>query len=634
MPCMGILHPDTTYAEIDKRELHPIVAAAVCAMTSRIIAPGHEHVPFAEQCADRVDFYLFSNINSLLRKPAHKNLVVLVCAICHFWHENQTGKVWMYMSLAARLITALQLNRDGAGGSLVEQEMNRRLVWACYILDRLLADGSDEHLVLRDDNMHLGLPVSDEVLYQAVRDEASKAVMSLVNRLQSQLVVFRTTLPEEFLLTDANINRFLNSPWGPSFIMLHTLSHVLHIDLYRFTVPGIREAASPDLLEELPNDFVYKSQRQAVGYAVSLARFLRVLQLIVARRPPGTSTEELLTVDEMFAIYVVQPTKILLAARRHRLFNDLESSTAPLARPEAVDDAALAALVQSNMQLISRFARFFPRVLEIVSLGPPLFFTPKLWSLANHAAQTQELQHEVDNFSHNPHNNHVGPVGTSPAAGPSGPLRLPAPHDLLERVFRPEEADRYEQRNNRSAADRWLQSKKIEKKRSSALMTPPMSIATDPAASISLPASGAPEIPGWLAEARGCDPVSKSPSQGSGGTSPADAQACFTNPYGAGLGLTGAHPDGDARSMPRRRQTNFDRAYHMTPLMVHEERAMGSESAAAIPNYNEPSNNQAPYNGRNHNGPRNNQAAHRGRNPSGPRSTHKSRLNGPPSYFE
>lgn len=421
---MGIMQRDSIFLEIDERRLHPIVAAAVCAMTSRIVHPGQKQIPFADRCADQVDFYLFRTIDSFLRKTAHENLIVLVCAICHFWHENQMSKVWMYMGLAARLITALQLNWDGAGDSPIRQETNRRLVWVCYILDRLLAGGFDEHLVLRDDDMHLKLPVRDEVLLEAVRAaetpsqaatpsgyvgtrsiskklsmdgyhlrlhrlrhhilgvtkrltspptphprrprlEASQ-VIKLVNGLQNQLISFSQSLSEDLKLNDANTNRFLKSADGPSFIMLHSLFWILHVDLYRFTIPGIREEANPELSRQLPRDFVLKSQRQAVGYAVSLARFWRTLQGIVAKRPPGDGTERLLTVDQMFAIHVIQPTKILLAARQHHLFDGLEDSTAPLVRQEPVDDAALAALVESNMQLIPPFARFFPRILEIV----------------------------------------------------------------------------------------------------------------------------------------------------------------------------------------------------------------------------------------------------------------------------
>lgn len=622
-PCMGIMQQSSTYLEIDERRLHPIVAAAVCAMTSRIVHPGQKQIPFADRCADQVDFYLFRAIDSFLRKTAHENLVVLVCAICHFWHENQMSKVWMYMGLAARLITALQLNWDGAGESPVKQEINRRLVWVCYILDRLLAGGFDEHLVLRDDDMHLKLPVNNEVMYEAVRAaeasglaapsrvvgtrsiskklsldgyhlrlhrlrhhilgvtkrltspptphprrprlEASQ-VIKLVNGLQNQLISFSQSLSEEFKLNDANTNRFLGSPEGPSFIMLHSLFWILHVDLYRFTIPGIREEANPELSRQLPREFVLKSQRQAVGYAVSLARFWRTLQGIVAKRPPGDGTERLLTVDQMFAIHVIQPTKILLAARQHHLFDNLEDSTAPLVRQEPVDDAVLAALVESNMQLIPPFARFFPRIMDI----------------------TQDLRQAVANFTHDTRYDQPEAIG-APAVKPHAEFRLPGPHYVLENALvqrppGPDDRDREKQRNV-SAADLWFRSKKRSREESPVLMTPPMTRPPDEAAVIP-PVNGAPEIPIWLAEARGCDPLPDTPPQDSGtGTDDSQAWVGGSSQDGVGLGLSNAYLFDGSWSMPPT-HADFDMMHpygHSGPTTLLYERARGNASEAIPP---------------------------------------------------
>lgn len=426
--CMGIMQMEQTLRRLEENRLHPIIAAAVCATTSHVVHPGQKRIPFADRCADQVDFYLFRNMDSFLRQDAHENLIILICAIIHFWHENQMCKVWMYMGLAARLITALQLNWDGAGDSPVKQEINRRRVWVVYILDRRLAGGFDEHLLLRDVDMHIKLPVSDEVLFQShnaslaeqpslpaeqsgphkgppilsldgyhlrlhrirhqilgvtkrltnpptphprrPRLEASQ-VIRLVNSLQNQLISFSQSLPEELKLSDASIRNYVNSSESAKFIMLHSLFWVLHVDLYRFSIPGIREEAAPELSRQLPQEFVQKSQKQAVGYAVSLARFWRTLQGHVAKRAPGDGTEKLITVDLGFAIYVIQPTKVLLAARQHQLFADLEDSTAPLVRQEPVNDVAIEALIESNMQLFTSFAYFFPRINEMV--GPHSF---------------------------------------------------------------------------------------------------------------------------------------------------------------------------------------------------------------------------------------------------------------------
>lgn len=423
LPCMNFLQRESTYIEIEEKRLHPILAAAVCATTSHVIHPNQIRIPFADRCADQVDFYLFRNMDSLLRQGAHENLIILVCAIIYFWHGGQMGKVWMYMGLSVRLIMALQLNWDNAGQSPLKQESNRRLVWSVYILDRLLAGGFDEHLLLRDVDMHIKLPVSDEVLLQTSnlppagytsmptgqsgsqqgtqklsldgyhlrlhrirhqilgvtkrlacpptshprrpRYEASQ-VIKLVNGLQNQLIGFSQSLPEDLKLSDANIRTYVHSADCASFVMLHTIFWLLHVDLYRFSIPGIREEAIPELSRQLPQEFVLKSQKQAVGYAVSLARFWRTLQGHVATRPQGDGTERLVSVDQSLAIYVTQSTKILLAARQHQLYSDLEDSTAPLVRQEPIDDAALQALIESNMHMYAPFAYFFPRINEIV----------------------------------------------------------------------------------------------------------------------------------------------------------------------------------------------------------------------------------------------------------------------------
>lgn len=365
------------------------------------------------------------------------------------------GKVWMYMGLSARLITALQLNWDNAGESPLKQESNRRLVWAVYVLDRLLAGGFDEHLLLRDVDMHIKLPVSDEVLLQPSnssptgqtsmpagqsgsqqgtkklsldgyhlrlhrirhqilgvtkrlacpptphprrpRYEASQ-VIKLVSGLQNQLIGFSQSLPEDLKLSDASINHYINSAECASFVMLHTMFWLLHVDLYRFSIPGIREEATPELSRQLPQEFVLKSQKQAVGYAVSLARFWRTLQGHVAKRPPGDGTEKFVSVDQSLAIYVTQSTKILLAARKHQLYSDLEDSTAPLVRQEPVDDAALEALIESNIHMYEPFTYFFPRINEIVS---PNTFPQRFFILLTPVSvQTQDIREAVLNFRH------------------------------------------------------------------------------------------------------------------------------------------------------------------------------------------------------------------------------------------
>lgn len=116
------------------------------------------------------------------------------------------------------------------------------------------------------------------------------------------------------------------------------------------------------------------------------------------------------------------------------------------------------------------------------------------------------------------------------------------------------------------------------------MMTPPMTRAQDEAAVVPLPANGAPEIPIWLAEARGCDPLPpETPPQDSSSTG--DANPWFSTQSGVGLGLDGAYlfDNSCTWSMPPP-QTDYNMAYGLSgqPALLYE-RARGSASAAIIP---------------------------------------------------
>lgn len=75
---------------------------------------------------------------------------------------------------------------------------------------------------------------------------------------------------------------------------------------------------------------------------------------------------------------IIQSTKVLLAARQHHLYSDLQDSPAPFINQEPVTDETLAALIQSNMRLFDQYSMFIPATVELqvscaVALFPDLF---------------------------------------------------------------------------------------------------------------------------------------------------------------------------------------------------------------------------------------------------------------------
>lgn len=277
------------------------------------------------------------------------------------------------LTIESSRITALQLNRLETGDTLVQRETTRRMVWAVWNMDRFLADGFDEHLVLRDEHMRIQMPVLDidfpgetnksaaatspgvpssesrqrplggyHIDLQRVRHgilsftkqlpvpptpgkslEPSD-VINQVTRLQKTLSSFNARLPAHLQVSGASIERWAHLPQSGSFIMLWTTFWGLYIELYLFSIPGLREGANPELARQLPATLVVKSQKQAVAYAISLSWFWHSVQETVARRSMADGTERLHTVDQTLITNIVRSTKVLLAAREHQLYDGVQ----------------------------------------------------------------------------------------------------------------------------------------------------------------------------------------------------------------------------------------------------------------------------------------------------------------------
>lgn len=294
------------------------------------------------------------------------------------------------------------------------------MVWAVWNIDRFLAGGFEEHLVLKDEYMRVKMPVMD-LNFPGENDETASAASSdppqpstsdsqphplcvyhiklnrvrhhilsftkqlpipptpdkrgvileasgVINRvtgLQKVLSSFNANLPAHIKISNVTMERWVNLPESGSFIMLWTNFWGLYIELYLFSIPGLREEANPELSRELPNEFVIKSQKQAVAYAISLSQFWRSVSGIVAKRSIIDGTERLYTVDQTLIMNIIQSTKVLLAAREHQLFHRLqEDSTAPLPQQEPVTDEVLESLIQHNMGLFEQFEQYYPVTIE------------------------------------------------------------------------------------------------------------------------------------------------------------------------------------------------------------------------------------------------------------------------------
>ncbi|KAG5914002.1 hypothetical protein E4U42_000733, partial [Claviceps africana] len=404
LPCQGFIHPESTYWEIQEGLLDPVVAAALCAITSVLVTPGDSGGEFGVKCSDHVEMYLFHNVNQL----SENLLVLFALSITFNLIRGQFAKVWQAFGVASRLMLGLRVNWDvlPRNQSFAQQESLRRIVWHLFHLDRVLAGGYDEYIACRAENMKIALPCTEaayrqnravdaERLYDKPGNHPStislhgyqlrlidlrhriqvttkklcgisagasqsrldaSEIMANINGLQNELTRFHMSLPPELLLSDQTVTKYMASPERTGYVFLHTHLAISHIDLYRFSLPGQRDKVPADILLKLPIDFVTRSQKQAVAHAMCLGRFCDAIQTQIDQMQDGGRLE--LAGDYSTFQMSTHCVRVLLTALQYELYRNIaDITTAPLWRSVEVDEAHIHFLIDSVQRVIRPWCR-------------------------------------------------------------------------------------------------------------------------------------------------------------------------------------------------------------------------------------------------------------------------------------
>ena len=110
------------------------------------------------------------------RRYEWPNLTILTCLLILGLHEFGTcqgGRSWALGGQAIRMAFALQLHKDleydpsGRSGakkqlSFIDREIRRRIMWACFLMDRFNSSGTDRPMFIREDTIQIPLPVKEK----------------------------------------------------------------------------------------------------------------------------------------------------------------------------------------------------------------------------------------------------------------------------------------------------------------------------------------------------------------------------------------------------------------------------------------------------------------------------------------
>lgn len=219
--------------------------------------------------------------------------------------------------------------------------------------------------------------------------------MEHVNQYQTALYRFSDSLPEHLKLSVANVDAHILRPDRPSYTMLHTWYCQTHIELYSFSLHALKKSTSQDSIPwdfflRSNQEFLFRSQQQAVSYAICLSQTWEYSLQNIKRNPSATLKSGLVTVDWMVGACAVDVVEVLLTARKYKLYDDLRGNTSAqmVGSPrdksingqhnadtftqcyrKPIDDGLLAGLISNIVKLVNDLARFLPRVEHYVS-GP------------------------------------------------------------------------------------------------------------------------------------------------------------------------------------------------------------------------------------------------------------------------
>ncbi|KAL5583686.1 hypothetical protein FOVSG1_015452 [Fusarium oxysporum f. sp. vasinfectum] len=169
-----LLHKPSYMRKLKNGILPPVLVLTVCAVAARftsnplVSSSGPEFLRGEEWASHARDI--------CTRRYEWPNLTILTCLLILGLHEFGTcqgGRSWALAGQAIRMAFALQLHKDleydpsGRNGtrtqlSFIDREIRRRIMWACFLMDRFNSSGTDRPMFIREDTIQIPLPVKEK----------------------------------------------------------------------------------------------------------------------------------------------------------------------------------------------------------------------------------------------------------------------------------------------------------------------------------------------------------------------------------------------------------------------------------------------------------------------------------------
>ncbi|QYT04377.1 Zn2Cys6 transcriptional regulator [Trichoderma simmonsii] len=168
-----LLHKPSYIRKLKNDTLPPVLVLSVCAIAARFTSSpkfnsttkqfmrGEEWASHARDiCTKRYDW---------------PNITILTCLLILGMHEFGTchgGRAWALGGQAIRMAFALHLHKDleydpqsrskKVKLSFIDREIRRRVMWACFMMDRFNSSGTDRPVFIKEETIKIPLPVAEK----------------------------------------------------------------------------------------------------------------------------------------------------------------------------------------------------------------------------------------------------------------------------------------------------------------------------------------------------------------------------------------------------------------------------------------------------------------------------------------
>lgn len=303
------------------------------AVVAYALSSRHEDQQLLRWWFDKLHLDILSNVGELTMDFFQTILLVLVN-----FYSYTNKRTFFLLPILVRMAYSLLLNQQTKViRTPVETELRNRMMWNCFVLDKELAGGIKEFSLIEDSSINIPYPqdsLSDltpssgilafSMKVQRLRNKVLMYTKSAAKNMdhwwkegsqfweyEKQLRALTATLPPDLQFDAANLSARPTFSASQYFLRTHLQAYHVFCDLYRVSLPGLKESSPQILLDMVPRETLSHFRKECIATSVMIARTIKENLLYLNSRELNLWTLRFLS----------ECTRLFISAAHHNLYD-------------------------------------------------------------------------------------------------------------------------------------------------------------------------------------------------------------------------------------------------------------------------------------------------------------------------